>query len=192
MPHRPVQTALPSETDLPPDVLVHDCALLGARLAATIRDAALAESQADVAASRAAVAGLLEQVPGGRLDVLAIALAAMVDAEATPGQLLTWTSRLPTRHRRRRRPRPSTGRAPGRPRLPREHGTDRGYYQHTRTYGEPACPPCRAAHAVESRPAACRAEFARLVGSGVDPVTAAELSLPARVLSAPHRSESAA
>jgi hypothetical protein len=41
-------------------------------------------------------------------------------------------------HRRTRR----TG---GRPRAPREHGTERGYWQHRADHA-PACPPCRAAH----------------------------------------------
>lgn len=78
-------------------------------------------------------AEILARVPDGRLDALAVVLAAMVDPDRTPAELLAWTQvRIP--------PRPQTGK-----RLPREHGTLRGYRQHSPD--DPACAPCRAAHA---------------------------------------------
>lgn len=40
--------------------------------------------------------------------------------------------------------------AGGRRRLPVEHGTDRGYFQH-RTRGELPCQPCRAAHSAHNQ-----------------------------------------
>lgn len=78
-------------------------------------------------------AEILARVPDGRLDALAVVLAAMVDPDRTPAELLAWTRvTVPAR--------PQRG-----PRFAREHGSLRGYRQHTAA--DPACGPCRAAHA---------------------------------------------
>lgn len=53
---------------------------LAAELVGTIRD----YGPADVAA-------ILARVPDGRHDALAVVLAAMVDPDATPRELLAWT-----------------------------------------------------------------------------------------------------
>jgi hypothetical protein len=63
--------------------------------------------------------------------------------------------------------------------LDREHGTDRGYYQHM-NYGEYACDPCKDRHSIEvtvsRRPPELRAEFARLVALNVNPRAALVLT----------------
>lgn len=80
------------------------------------------------------VAEVLARVPGGRHDALAVVLAAMVDPEQTARDLLSWIDREPPRQTR----------------YPREHGTLRGYRQHSyRNPYDPPCAPCRAAHAAD-------------------------------------------
>ena len=71
-----------------------------------------------------------------------VALAAEVRSPTSMaacggGMSGTWAGRLYTTKGHRR--------AAGRPPLPREHGTDRGYHQH-RQQDEEACSACRAAH----------------------------------------------
>lgn len=79
------------------------------------------------------VNAVLAKVPGGMYHSLAVLLAAMVDPDRTPSELLAWTQvRIPARPRPERR-------------LPREHGTLRGYRQHGP--GDPACGPCKRIHA---------------------------------------------
>jgi hypothetical protein len=73
------------------------------------------------------VAAVLAKVPNGRYDALAVVLAAMVDPEARPSELLAWTEPAPRD-------------------LPIDHGTERGYRQHMRFADEP-CMSCRRAHA---------------------------------------------
>lgn len=60
--------------------LAVDLVPFAARLVAAVRD----DGPADVAA-------LLAAVPEGRHDALAVVLAAMVDPDRTPAQLLAWT-----------------------------------------------------------------------------------------------------
>jgi hypothetical protein len=117
---------------------------------------------------------------GGDPDVLAITLAAMVDPAADLADLLRWCSADPSELPPRRQAR----------RLPREHGTPRGYWQH-RDNGERTCAECRAAHAVENRPQVCRDEFARLCAAGVGVIEAANRSRLRDVLAA-HRERAAA
>ena len=76
-------------------------------------------------------AAVLARVPDGQMGALAIVLAAMVDPDATPAELLAWTDWTPPAR-------------VGHP-LPREHGSERGYQQH-RSRREPFCAPCRLAH----------------------------------------------
>ena len=143
--------------------LVAECTLLGLRLAAALRHG-----------DRAQVNQLLEEVPGGRMDVLALSLAALVNPDlelsTTTGQVISGS----------RRP-PLTG---GPEPLPREHGTRRGYRQH-RDREEQPCPDCTAAWAVARRPAACQVEYARLRSLHVSVLAAAELSRAVHVLSRP-------
>ena len=42
------------------------------------------------------VAALLADAPAGRLDAVCVALAAMVDPDRTPGELLAWTDWAPS------------------------------------------------------------------------------------------------
>lgn len=49
----------------------------------------------------------------------------------------------------------------GRPALPVEHGTDRGYFQHRYRRDLPACVPCRTAHAAAEKRRAERREAVR-------------------------------
>lgn len=81
------------------------------------------------------------RVPHGAHDSLAVVLAAMVDPDRTPTQLLGWvdvplgiTSSPVTRG----------GRA-------REHGTEVGFHQHHAAADLPACSPCLGAHAAHVR-----------------------------------------
>ncbi len=68
-----------------------------------------------------------------RSRALVVTLAAMVPVDRSPSELLAWTRvTIPPKPRPERR-------------LPREHGTLRGYRQHGP--GDPACGPCRSAHA---------------------------------------------
>jgi hypothetical protein len=53
---------------------------IAVRLVATVRDE-----------GPRAVVKILRKVPGGRHDALAVVLAAMVDPDATPAELLAWT-----------------------------------------------------------------------------------------------------
>lgn len=50
-----------------------------------------------------AVAAALASVPDGRLDALAVVLAAMVDPDARPSELLAWTWFDPVQHAERER-----------------------------------------------------------------------------------------
>ena len=147
--------------------LVAECTLLGLRLAAALRHG-----------DRTQVDQLLEEIPGGRMDVLALSLAAMVDPDlelsTTTGQVISGS----------RRPR-LTG---GPELLPREHGTRRGYRQH-RDREEQPCPECTAAWAVARRPLACQVEYARLRSLNVSVLPAAELSRAVHVLSRPAHPE---
>ena len=102
------------------DALVDACVPLAAELVMTCRDE-----------GPDAIADVLARVPDGRLDALAVVLAAMVDPDAHLGDLLAWTDWQPP---------PPVGHP-----LPREHGSERGYQQH-RARKEPFCDPCRLAH----------------------------------------------
>lgn len=113
--------------------------------------------------------------------VLALTLAAMVDPDRDLFELLEWCSAAPEEMPPRRQAR----------RLPREHGTPRGYYQH-RDSGEPTCADCRAAHSVERRPQICRDEYARLRAAGVPVVEAANRSRLREVLAAQQQRAAAA
>lgn len=62
------------------DLLAEHLVPIAARLVGTVRD-----EGAD------AVADLLREVPGGRFDALSVVLAAMVDPDRTPRELLAWT-----------------------------------------------------------------------------------------------------
>jgi hypothetical protein len=96
------------------------------------------------------VAAVLARVPEGRHDALAVVLAAMVDPDKTPSQLLAWT-RKPVQSRDKKSPPP---RKPSKRRgYAREHGSDRGYYQHRSRLDWPACEPCLNAHADASNEA---------------------------------------
>lgn len=161
-------------------VLMEDLLHHGARLAGTIRDH-----------GPDAIAPLLDpaNVPGGRLDLLALALAGMVDPDRPVSELVAWS--LPGAPPLRSRSRAGGARpGAGRPRLPREHGTERGWGQH-RTHADPPCPDCRAAHKVTGRPRVCRDEFARLVAQGVAPTEAADLSTLTALLAAHTRRDAA-
>jgi hypothetical protein len=80
------------------------------------------------------VAAVLARVPDGRHDALAVILAAMIDPDQTARELLAWVN----------------GRTPRQTRYPREHGTLRGYRQHSyRDPYDPPCALCRAAHAAD-------------------------------------------
>lgn len=171
----PPQTALPTEAagEYADDaVLMEDLARHALALARAARRRCPAE-----------VAALLDpaNVPAGRIDLLALAAAGLVDVRQPLGELLAW-SLTPPAGRPARAPRRPPAPLPdgalppgGRPRAPREHGSETGWRQH-RTDGTPPCDDCLAAHAVEQRPAICRAEFARLRAAGVSATTAAALS----------------
>lgn len=130
-------------------------------------------------------------VPGGDLLVLTKVLAAMVDPQRTTAELLAWTQPrpqpltappvLPPHPVEETLPIARLAPAAGRPRHPREHGTDKGYGQH-RTHRDPMCEPCLIAHRVASRPRMCQEEFARLVAAGVPLHEAAARTTLARVL----------
>lgn len=79
------------------------------------------------------VRDVLARVKDGRTDALCVVLAAMVDPEQTPVGLLGWVDGVESE--------PRTGRPP----KAREHGSERGYNQHTYR-GEDACLLCRVAH----------------------------------------------
>lgn len=124
------------------------------------------------------VRALLANVPDGRWDAVIIALAAMVDPDARPTELLAWVAHTPPPAPDA--PLPPIDAPPARPfaakigeRLPREHGTPRGYWQH-RDRQEDTCADCRAAYSVSRRPQACQDEYARLVAAGVPITEAAE------------------
>jgi hypothetical protein len=129
------------------EALMETCVHLGARLAGAVR-----------AADHLEIRRLLTAVPGGRIDVLAIALAAMVNPEESPATLVDWADR----------------RAPW-------HGSDHGWHRH-HVNGTQPCPDCDAAHRILRRPRPCQAEWRRLVSAGVNPVTAAELTRPSVLL----------
>jgi hypothetical protein len=137
----------PPETGDGAEALMETCVLIGARLAGAVR-----------AADRLEIRRLFGAVPGGRLDILAIALAAMVNPEQSPAALVDWADR----------------RAPW-------HGSDHGWHRH-HIDGTAPCADCDAAHRVIRRPGACQTEWHRLVAAGVDPVTAAELTRPSVML----------
>jgi DNA-binding NarL/FixJ family response regulator len=67
-----------------PEVLADELVPIAAELVGTVRD----YGPADVAA-------VLARVPQGRHDALAVVLAAMVDPDARPKQLLAWTQMGP-------------------------------------------------------------------------------------------------
>jgi hypothetical protein len=92
------------------------------------------------------VAAVLARVPDGRHDALAVVLAAMVDPDARPSELLEWTKH-PVQSRDTG-PEPNKGKKKGGKsrRLPREHGTERGYQQHRSRFDLPACTRCITAH----------------------------------------------
>jgi hypothetical protein len=68
--------------------LAEDLVPIAAELVGTVRD----YGPDDVAA-------VLARVPGGRYDALAVVLAAMVDADRTPAELLDWTTTGPVQSR---------------------------------------------------------------------------------------------
>ena len=111
--------------------LAHTLVPIAARLVATVRDYGPDD-----------VVDVLRCVPAGRFDALAVILAGMVDPDATPADLLAWTEEGPVRS-------PLTVAAWQSHPLPREHGSERGYYQH-RSRGEVQCAPCRRAHALRT------------------------------------------
>lgn len=159
--------------------LIEHCIHLGARLAATVRDGTRADVQA-----------LLAELPGPPLSregaALVVALAAMVDPDTSPAQALEWSFRPPAERLAAQAKAERAARGPllgGRPRLPREHGTDRGYGQH-RYNGDEACAECTAAHAVAQRPKVCQQEYARLRAQGVPVLEAAEASKLRNLLAA--------
>lgn len=158
-----MSAAPPPGPALSDEELMEACVHHAARLAAAVHDR-----------SRTQIAGLLALTPAGRLDVLAIALAGMVDPDQSVGDLLAWSRfRAPRRPGTRRIV--ASAVSLGRRALPREHGTERGYKQHHHRREE-ACPDCLAAHSVEHRPQLCKDEFTRLRAEGVSIVRAAELS----------------
>jgi DNA-directed RNA polymerase specialized sigma24 family protein len=71
-----------------PEVLADELVPIAAELVGTVRD----YGPADVAA-------VLARVPQGRHDALAVVLAAMVDPDARPHQLLAWTQMGPVSSR---------------------------------------------------------------------------------------------
>lgn len=152
----------PAPAPADPDQLMEACLHHAARLVGAVD-----------AGSRTQVAGVLALTPGGRLDVLAIALASLIDPDQTLRELLA--IRDVRRRGRARGARRIVASLTGRRPLPREHGTERGYKQHHHRREE-ACPDCLAAHSVEHRPQLCKDEFTRLRAEGVSIVRAAELS----------------
>lgn len=109
---------------------------LAAELVGTVRD----YSPEDVAE-------VLARVPDGRHDALAVVLAAMVDPDARPSELLAWTDCGPVISRGEGIEPIRQVATPGR--FPREHATERGYQQHRHRKEMPACAPCRAAHSAD-------------------------------------------
>lgn len=102
------------------------------------------------------IAVLLADAPDGRTDVLALVLAAMVDPDRDPAELLAWTDRLWF-----------------------PHGFDAGYVRHRRN-GTAPCRDCRVAHSGLTRmPKTGRDEFVRLRLAGVDVDTALTLAAAA-------------
>lgn len=170
--------------------LMEDVVTVALRLVATVRDEGPA-AVAGVLASLPDDHGVFAPTPGGIYGALAVACAAMVDTEAHPTDLLAWitaqTEPVTTETKKRGRPiKPVLAYPEGRtrrtrPRLPREHGTDRGYFQH-RTAREEVCPDCRAAHRVKNRPEVCQQAYAELVAAGMSPARAADETTLPRVL----------
>lgn len=105
---------------------------VAAQLVGTVRDYGPEDVQAVLAQA------------DGRHAELALVLAAMVDPDASPAELLAWQKAGPVQSRDAK-PMQRTG-VGGRPKAPREHGTDRGYFQHRNRKDWPACEPCRIAH----------------------------------------------
>lgn len=95
------------------------------------------------------VAAVLARVPDGRHDALAVILAAMVDPDARPSELLAWTDCGPVISRGEGIDPIRQVATPGR--FPREHGTERGYQQHRHRKEMPACELCRSAHSAHVR-----------------------------------------
>ncbi len=75
------------------DALVDACVPLAAELVCVTRDE-----------GPDAVAEVLARVPDGRLDALAVVLAAMVNPDSSIGDLLAWTDWTPPPPRTPRRP----------------------------------------------------------------------------------------
>lgn len=101
------------------------------RLAGSVRDDGPAE-----------VAMILAGVPAAHLPALAVVLAAMVDPDRTPSELIGWVDQPLSVT--------STDRARNVPiRTVREHGTPTGYEQHKRLRDMPACGPCLASRGPE-------------------------------------------
>lgn len=86
---RPIHTR---SGDDPAGDLAEQLVPVAARLVATVHDE-----------GPQAVAEALAQVPGGRLDALAVVLAAMVDPDARISELLAWTQFTPAQHAERER-----------------------------------------------------------------------------------------
>jgi hypothetical protein len=116
---------------------------IAAQLIGTVRD----YGPADVAA-------VLARVPDGRFDALAVVLAAMVDPDVRPSELLAWTTAGPVQSREEWYSHP----------LPREHGSERGYKQHLRA-GESACEDCLRGHREANKVYRARTAARRKVAS---------------------------
>jgi hypothetical protein len=114
---------------------------LAAELVATIRDYGRDDWQA-----------VLSRVPDDARDDMVFVLAAMVDADKTPSQLLAWTKKPVQSRDGNAREETVHGKSGKSRRLPREHGSARGYRQHVARDDMPACKRCSAANrAMEAR-----------------------------------------
>jgi hypothetical protein len=118
-----------------------------------------------------AIADLLAAVPPGAGAVLAVVLAAMVDHQGRPADQLAWTETI---ERRARAVRAGW------------HGWEKGYSRHRRD-GTPPCVDCLAAHSINRRSPARRAEITRIRNAGVSAPIAVELSRSRHVLASPPR-----
>lgn len=106
-----------------PERLAEDLVPIAAQLVGTVRDYDPADTGA-----------LLDRagIHDAKARAFVVVLAAMVPPDQSARDLLAWVEREPPRQTR----------------FPREHGTLRGYRQHSyRNPYDPPCAPCRAAHA---------------------------------------------